>query len=165
MDKTVLQRWLRAGYLEGSTLNPTTQGTPRGGIISPVLANLALNGLDDALTAVFKTPAQRTRHKVNLVRYADDFVITGDSRELLEHQIVPAVSAFLAVRGLELRRKTKVTHLTDGYDFLGQNIRRYNKKLLIKPSRKTSRRSCKVRELIRKLQAAPQGTLLETSIR
>ena len=129
-----------------------------------MLANLALNGLDDALTAVFKTPAQRTRHKVNLVRYADDFVITGDSRELLEHQIVPAVSAFLAVRGLELApEKTKVTHLTDGYDFLGQNIRRYNKKLLIKPSRKNVKAFLhKVRELIRKLQAAPQGTLLET---
>ena len=84
-----------------------------------------------------------------------------------EHQIVPAVSAFLAVRGLELApEKTKVTHLTDGYDFLGQNIRRYNKKLLIKPSRKNVKAFLhKVRELIRKLQAAPQGTLLETSIR
>lgn len=164
MDKIVLQKWLRAGYLEGGALNPTTQGTPQGGIISPVLANLALNGLDDALTAVFKTPAQRTRHKVNLVRYADDFVITGDSRELLEHQIVPAVSAFLASRGLELApEKTKITHLTDGYDFLGQNIRRYDNKLLIKPSRKNIKAFLhKVRDLIRRLRAAPQGTLLET---
>lgn len=164
MDKIVLEKWLKAGYLEGSALSPTTQGTPQGGIISPVLANLALNGLDGALTAALKTASQRSRQKVNLVRYADDFVITGASRELLEHQIVPAVRAFLASRGLELApEKTKITHLTEGYDFLGQNVRRYGKKLLIKPASKNVKAFLhKVRDLIRRLSAAPQQVLLDT---
>ena len=163
MDKTVLQRWLRAGYLEGSTLNPTTQGTPQGGIISPVLANLALNGLDDALTAVFKTPAQRTRQGepgalCRRLRHHRRQPGTAGTPDRPSRQRLPGRSRSGAGAG-----ETKVTHLTDGYDFLGQNIRRYNKKLLIKPSRKNVKAFLhKVRELIRKLQAAPQGTLLET---
>jgi RNA-directed DNA polymerase len=163
MDKVVLKKWLRAGYFEQGVFAPTTQGTPQGGIISPVLANLALNGLDKALTAVFKNASQRASNKVNLVRYADDFVITGVSRELLEQQIMPAVSAFLALRGLELApEKTKITHLTQGYDFLGQNVRRYGNKLLIKPAHKNVLTFLrKVRDIIRELRAAPQQKLLD----
>ncbi|CAB3775137.1 group II intron reverse transcriptase/maturase [Paraburkholderia humisilvae] len=163
MDKAVLKKWLRAGYLKDGSFAPTTEGTPQGGIISPVLANLALNGLDSALSAAFKSTAQRVAHKVNLVRYADDFVITGVNREVLERQITPAVTTFLAARGLELApEKTKITHLTDGYDFLGQHVRRYGNKLLINPARKNVTAFLrKVRGLIRQLGAAPQGKLID----
>jgi RNA-directed DNA polymerase len=129
MDKVMLKKWLSAGYMEGNVVNPTQRGTPQGGIISPVLANFALNGLEDALRKAFSNQSQLDKAKVNLVRYADDFVITGVSREILEDRIRPAVEQFLAIRGLTLSpEKTKITHISDGYDFLGQNVRRYNKK-------------------------------------
>ncbi|WP_310706817.1 group II intron maturase-specific domain-containing protein, partial [Burkholderia multivorans] len=151
-------------YLKDGVFARTTEGTPQGGIISPVLANFALNGLDKVLSSVFKYPSHRIAHKVNLVRYADDFVITGVSRDVLQDTVTPAVTAFLAERGLELApEKTKITHLTEGYDFLGQNIRRYGKKLLIKPARKNVQSFLqKVRELIRRLWSAPQHVLIDT---
>jgi RNA-directed DNA polymerase len=77
------------------------------------------------------------RNKVHLVRYADDFVITGTSKELLETQVKPLIEEFLRVRGLELsQEKTTITHIEDGFDFLGQNVRKYNGKMIIKPSKK-----------------------------
>lgn len=87
-DKAVLAKWLRAGYLKEGVFAKTTEGTPQGGIISPVLANFALNGLDKVLSSAFKNASQRVAHKVNLVRYADDFVITGVSREVLQEDLV-----------------------------------------------------------------------------
>jgi RNA-directed DNA polymerase len=76
--------------------------------------------------------------KVNFIRYADDFVITGESKELLENEVRPLVEAFLAERGLVLsKEKTKTTHIDEGFDFLGQNIRKYRGKLLIRPSYKS----------------------------
>lgn len=162
-DKAVLAKWLRAGYLKDGVFAKTTEGTPQGGIISPVLANFALNGLDQALSSAFKSASQRAAHKVNLVRYADDFVITGVSRDVLQDTVTPAVTTFLAARGLELApEKTRITHLTEGYDFLGQNIRRYGNKLLIKPARKSVQSFLqKVRDVIRKLRSAPQALLIE----
>ena len=75
--------------------------------------------------------------RVRLVRYADDFIITGSSKELLEKEVKPCVEAFLAERGLQLsQEKTKITHISEGFDFLGQNVRKYDGKLLIKPSAK-----------------------------
>jgi len=71
------------------------------------------------------------------VRYADDFIITGNSKELLEKEVKPCVEAFLDERGLQLsQEKTKLTHISEGFDFLGQNVRKYGGKLLIKPSAK-----------------------------
>jgi RNA-directed DNA polymerase len=163
MDKVMLKKWLKAGYMEGNALAPTNQGTPQGGIISPVLANFALNGLEAVLRGEFKNEFQFKKAKVNLVRYADDFVITGVSKDLLESCIKPAVTGFLATRGLELSpEKTKISHITEGYDFLGQNVRRYNKKLLIKPSVKNVKAFLtKVRGVIKKLAAAPQQQLIK----
>lgn len=163
MDKIMLRKWLRAGYMEGGGLSPTLNGTPQGGIISPVLANFALNGLENALKDIFGNKNQYDKAKVNLVRYADDFVITGISKELLEQKIKPAVEKFLAERGLMLSpEKTKITHITEGYDFLGQNVRRYDSKLLIKPSKKNVRTFLqKVRDLIRQLRPAPQSRVIE----
>ena len=143
MDRVILRKWLTAGYMEKHVLHETTDGTPQGGIISPVLANCALDGLERLLKE--KYPKGRRlkslkgiRPCVNLIRYADDFVITGKSKELLEEEVKPLVEQFLQERGLELSpTKTVITHVEKGFDFLGQNVRRYpNGKLLIKPSKK-----------------------------
>jgi RNA-directed DNA polymerase len=138
MERAVLRKWLKAGYMERHALYPTEEGTPQGGIISPVLANLALNGLEAELAKAFSPYHILGRYaKVNLVRYADDFIITGSSKELLETKVRPLIASFLAERGLELSvEKTCITHIEDGFDFLGQNVRKYDGKLLIKPSNK-----------------------------
>ena len=139
MDKAVLRKWLKAGFMESGKLNPTEAGTPQGGIISPVLANMALDGLEKVLEDHFglKNTKKSYKHKVNYVRYADDFIITGISKELLENEVLPIVEAFMAKRGLQLSaEKTLITHIDDGFDFLGQNLRKYDGKMLIKPSKK-----------------------------
>jgi len=146
MDTSILQRWLGAGYIEDATFHPTQEGTPQGGIISPVIANLALDGLE----RVAKDAAP-PRSKVNFVRYADDFIITGDSKEILEDKIIPAVTSFLAERGLRLStKKSKITRIEDGFDFLGANVRKYGGKLLIKPSKDNFRSFMRnLREFVR----------------
>ena len=138
MDKVILRQWLKAGFMDKDVFVATTEGTPQGGICSPALANRALDGLEVLLTERFgATRGQRHKHKVHLVRYADDFIITGTSAELLRDQVRPLVAQFLAERGLELsHEKTSITHVDDGFDFLGQNVRRYGTKILLKPSRK-----------------------------
>ncbi len=100
--------------------------------------------------------------KVHLVRYADDFVITGRTKELLECEVLPLVKNFLAERGLELsREKTRLTHISEGFDFLGQNIRKYNGKLLIKPSKKSVKRLLsKIREVIKANKSAKPADLI-----
>ena len=141
MDRVILRKWLRAGYLEKDVLVATTEGTPQGGICSPALANRTLDGLEMLLRERFgKTRGQRERHKVHLVRYADDFIVTGTSKELLRDEVRPLVEHFLSERSLELsHEKTSITHIDDGFDFLGQNIRRYGTKVLLKPSDKNVR--------------------------
>jgi len=141
MDKGILRQWLQAGFMEKDVFVATTEGTPQGGICSPALANRALDGLEASLRERFgATRRQRERHKVHLVRYADDFIITGTSKELLRDEVQPLVAHFLKERGLELsHEKTSITQIDDGFDFLGQNVRRYGTKLLLKPSRKNVR--------------------------
>lgn len=139
MDKVILRKWLKAGFMESGKFNSTDAGTPQGGIISPVLANLALDGLEVVLEAHFgkKNTKASYKTKVNYVRYADDFIITGISKELLEKEVLPLVQAFMAERGLQLsKEKTLITHIDEGFDFLGQNLRKYNGKMIIKPSNK-----------------------------
>jgi RNA-directed DNA polymerase len=137
MDRQVLRQWLKAGFLEKHAWFATMEGTPQGGIVSPALANGTLDGLQRLLADHFaRTPTQQRRNKVHLVRYADDFLITGTSEELLRDQVQPLVTHFLKERGLELsHEKTRITHVEEGFDFLGQNVRRYrNGKVLTKPS-------------------------------
>ena len=166
MDKAMLRKWLSAGYMEGGRLFPTEAGTPQGGSISPALANWALDGLQDQLaqhcSQRFYVNGRRTRPKVNLVRYADDFVITGYSKELLESEVMPLVAAFLRERGLELSPdKTRITPTTDGFDFLGQNVRRYKTCVLTKPAKKNVKAYLtKVRELIKRNAAIDQLSLI-----
>ena len=141
MDKTILNKWLKAGYMDKSILYPTEDGTPQGGIISPVLANMALDGLERILRKKYPNSGSRAlkgkNKQVNLVRYADDFIITGISKEVLEEEVKPLVTNFLQQRGLELsEEKTRITHIEEGFDFLGQPARKYNGKFVITPSKK-----------------------------
>jgi RNA-directed DNA polymerase len=153
-DKRVLRSWLKAGFVERDRLFPTEAGTPQGGIISPVLANLTLDGLEKLLSQRFKS----RKHKVHTVRYADDFVITGSSKELLENEVKPFVEKFLAERGLQLsQEKTKLTHISDGFDFLGWNMRWVSDGLRTVPSKKNRLALYdKLRRTIRELRTAPQ---------
>lgn len=138
MDKAMLQKWLKAGFREKHLRYPTEAGVPQGGICSPVMANLALDGLERLLRGYYPPNTKRAqRAKVNLVRYCDDFIITGSSQALLEQEIKPLVEQFLHTRGLELSQaKTHITHIENGFDFLGQHVRKYAGKLLIKPAPK-----------------------------
>jgi len=139
MDRVLLRKWLKAGYLERGVAFATTEGTPQGGIISPALANQTLDGLEASLASQFNTPRRRKQEtKVHLVRYADDFIITGTSQELLRDEVRPLVEHFLRERGLELsHEKTHLTHIDDGFDFLGQTVRRFgSSKVLLRPSKK-----------------------------
>src|SRR5436305_1664326 len=135
VDKVILAKWLKAGYLENRRLFPTEEGTPQGGICSPVMANMALDGLERLLAAHFpKKGRPEKRAKVNLIRYADDFCITGSSKELLEQEVKPLVEQFLSERGLQLSsEKTVITHIEQGFDFLGQTVRKYTKGQEAKP--------------------------------
>ncbi|GGO66263.1 group II intron reverse transcriptase/maturase [Bowmanella pacifica] len=164
LDKQVLRKWLKAGFMESGGLYPTEAGTPQGGIISPVLANMALDGLETVLESQFgkKNTKASYKTKVNYVRYADDFIITGISRELLEEQVKPLVEVFMAERGLKLsQEKTLITHVSEGFDFLGQNLRSYNGKLLIKPSRKNLRNVLgKLKGIVTGNKTATAGNLI-----
>lgn len=146
MDKRMLRKWLKAGVMDQHKLMATEDGTPQGGIISPCLANATLNGLESGLKAHLCEMFGKTKGsklKVNVVRYADDFVVLANSKELLEETIKPWVVKFLAERGVELSvEKTQITHIENGFDFLGWNFRKYVPKshrrvpkLLIKPAK------------------------------
>jgi RNA-directed DNA polymerase len=132
MDKLVLRKWLQSGYVEDGKRYPSRKGTPQGGIISPTLANFTLDGLEKAVH-----DAVPRRSRVNFVRYADDFIVTGKSKRLLEEQVKPVVEAFLTERGLSLsEEKTMITHITDGFTFLGQTFRKTGNVLHITPAKK-----------------------------
>jgi RNA-directed DNA polymerase len=166
MDEAILRKWLKAGYIDRLALFPTEAGTPQGGIISPTLANLTLDGLEDLLAKTFyrtSVRGQMVNPKVRLVRYADDFIITGYSKELLELEVKPLVEDFLKARGLELsQEKTRITHIEEGFDFLGQNIRKYDGKLLIKPAKKNVKAFLtKVREIVKAHKTAKQADVIK----
>ncbi len=162
MEKAMLRQWLQAGFMDRAILYPSAAGTPQGAICSPVLANLALDGMEQLLKAAYPRRRNKTDGLVNLIRYADDFIITGRTKELLEQKIRPLVEAYLNERGLELsQEKTRITNIADGFDFLGQNVRKYDGKLLIKPSRKNIKAFLeKVREIIKTNQQASAANLI-----
>ena len=168
-DSEILRKWLASGVIYNRLLTPTTEGTPQGGIISPTLANLTLDGMERLVKSRF--PSSRPKgtkgkwqtKKVNLVRYADDFIVTAADKETLL-EVKAMLMAFLAERGLELsEEKTLVTHITEGFDFLGFNIRKYNGKLIIKPSKKSQERLVeKLHESIfRRNKTATQQALID----
>lgn len=145
------------------TLFATEAGTPQGGVISPVLATMTLDGLEEAvLSSVAPTDRARRPFKIHVVRYADDFIVTAASKELLAARVLPAVAHFLAARGLELsEEKTRITHIDQGFDFLGQNVRKYAGKLLIQPAKKNVKSFlATVRGVIRANATSTQANLL-----
>ena len=169
MNKKVLTEFLKAGYIENFQLFPTQKGTPQGGSISPLIANITLNGIEKAIGEKFHSKKDGTidktannNHKVNYVRFADDFIISADSKETA-HEIINIIREFLEPRGLKLsEEKTYVTHIMDGFTFLGWTFRKFNGKLLIKPSKESQESIiAKIREVIRRGRAWSQDRLIE----
>jgi RNA-directed DNA polymerase len=139
MEKSILTQFLKAGFIYKRHLNPTKAGTPQGGIISPILANMTLDGIEKLLMAEYPKKGKNSA-KVNFIRYADDFIVTANSEETIR-EIKDIIATFLKERGLELSDdKTLITSINEGFDFLGWNFRKYNGKLLIKPSKKSIKR-------------------------
>jgi RNA-directed DNA polymerase len=139
MEKSILTQFLKAGFIYKHHLNPTKAGTPQGGIISPILANMTLDGIEKLVMAKYPKRCNNSA-KVNFVRYADDFIVTANSEETAR-EIKDMIVSFLNERGLELSDdKTLISNINEGFDFLGWNFRKYNGKLLIKPSKKSIKR-------------------------
>jgi RNA-directed DNA polymerase len=169
LDRMVLEQWLKAGYIDNKKLFPTEEGTPQGGIISPTLANMVLDGLAGMLDDEFNIKTYNglrhsSKYKINMVRYADDFIVTGANKEVLENRVKPIIENFLAKRGLQLsQEKTHITHIKDGYNFLGQNLRKYNENgiMLIKPSKESVKSiRAKIKDVINNNKAATAANLI-----
>lgn len=156
INKTILNQWLTAGHTEKNQWWESIKGTAQGGIISPTLANMALDGLESRLRQQFP------KQKVNLIRYADDFIITGQSPEQLQN-VKTTVEEFLNSRGLELSEdKTIIVSIQEGIDFLGQNLRKYDGKLLIKPSKQSLQAvSRKIKRVCQTMKAAKTENLIK----
>ena len=166
MDKTIMGKWLKSGFILNKQLYPTDEGTPQGGIISPTLANMTLDGIQKVLDEKYRCRKIKGMHynpKVNLVRYADDFIITAECKEILEQEIIPFLKEFLKERGLTLsEEKTKITHISEGFDFLGFNIRKYNNgTLIIKPSKDSQKKfQEKIKATLNANKSIPQLSLI-----
>lgn len=156
MEPSVLNQFLKAGFVFEQKLYPTDKGTPQGGLISPILANMALEGIEKILDKMFP------KMKVHFIRYADDFLVTTPTRDIAEG-IRECIRKFLAKRGLELSEsKTQITHIDEGFDFLGWNFRKYHGKLIIKPSQNSiGKITDKMREIIHKAAAWTQDELIK----
>lgn len=159
VNKSILDKWLKAGYIQKGRLFPSLKGTPQGGIISPSIMNMVLDGLE---TTINKQFPRWKNQKVNFVRYADDFIITAKDKEVITNQIIPLVKEFLKERGLRLSdEKSKITNIDQGFDFLSQHIRKYKGKLLIKPSRKSVQAfKDKIKLIIRESHGLPAHALI-----
>jgi RNA-directed DNA polymerase len=140
---TTIRRWLKAGTVELGTWKPTAAGAPQGGPLSPLLANIVLDGMERLFRAEddqgrYVRPSRRHGRDqgIGLIRYADDLVVTAPTREVLSTHVVPKLTTFLAERGLKLSEaKTRIVHVDDGIDFLGFTVRRYRGVVLTKPQK------------------------------
>jgi len=181
--KTV-RSWLKAGVIDGKTLYPTEAGTPQGGVISPLLANIALHGMETWLTEQIlpnlKEWGKRRYRKTNkanllkgfsIVRYADDFVTIHENEEIIV-KTKQLVEKWLKGIGLGMKAaKTQITHTLEGnnpgFDFLGFNIRQYKVnqgqgyKTFIKPSKKAQKEHLKaISEILDGHRSAPQDAVI-----
>ncbi len=137
--RNLVKEWLKAGVLENGKMAPTEEGTPQGGVCSPLLLNVALHGMEQAAGVRYTRSGERVgliaKSAPVVVRYADDLVAMCTSAEQAE-EVRRRLSTWLAPRGLSFNdEKTRIVHVEEGFDFLGVNIRRYREKLLIKPSK------------------------------
>lgn len=166
-DKRILKEFMKCGYVHKKRLFPTEEGSPQGGVISPTYANMTLDGMEPMILEKYwankkgVVNVRHNRHKVHVIRFADDFIVTANNREALE-DIKEMIIEFLGQRGLELsEEKTLITHIDDGFDFLGWNFRKFNGKLIIKPSVKSINKVTKnISELIRKSRTVSQEQLI-----
>jgi RNA-directed DNA polymerase len=158
----MIRQWLKAGVVENGRLSRTEEGTPQGGVISPVLLNIALHGMETAAGVRYGADGYAKKGFPVLIRYADDFVVHCHTRqEALE--VKARLAAWLAPRGLAFNEdKTRVLSLSEGYDFLGFNVRRYRRKLLIKPSKAAVRR---IRERLRTEFCSLRGSNAQAVLR
>jgi RNA-directed DNA polymerase len=178
--KSTVNQWLKAGVMENQEFQASEIGTPQGGIISPLLANIALDGMETHLTEKLKLKYNRrelSRYRVRIVRYADDFVVMHENKKVIEDSKL-IIAEWLKARGLELsEEKTRIVHSTEGFDFLGFNCRHYENKttgyearnfankqgfkILIKPSKKSiDTHSDKIKEILRQMKAATQEEVI-----
>lgn len=178
MDKQIMKQFLKAGFIYEGVLFPTDTGSPQGGAISSIYANMTLDGLEKVIQDKYHRNSKgnienhyRAKTKVNLIRYADDFIITANSKEIAV-ELKKTVSVFLSSRGLELsEEKTLITNINDGFDFLGWSFRKYKGKLIVKPSKSSIKniirkysniilkdgKAMTQKELIRRLNAVIRG--------
>lgn len=160
IDKRILKQLLKAGFIYKRKLFPTQTGTPQGGILSPIMANITLDGIEKKIKEKYWiTPkgtidARYNKHKVNYTRYADDFIVSADSIETL-NEIKEIITHHLSLRGLTLsEEKTLVTNINNGFDFLGWNFRKYKGQVYTKPSKNSIK---KVKETIKTIIKAHGG--------
>lgn len=155
MDTRILHQFMKAGYIYEQQLFPTDRGTPQGGVISPILANMVLDGLEILIMERYRN------FKVYFIRYADDFIVTAPTMEIAK-ELKVMIRGFLQERGLELsEEKTAITHIEDGFDFLGWNIRKYKGKLLLKPSKASVQKlTQKLSDIVQKAAAWTQEQLI-----
>jgi RNA-directed DNA polymerase len=180
--KNTIIQWLKAGIMENQEFQTSEIGTPQGGIISPLLANIALDGMETYLFNELRKRRYKSHDLRNgalrIVRYADDFVIMHDNKEVIEDSKL-IIAEWLKERGLEFsEEKTKIVHSTEGFDFLGFNVRHYenettgyraknfaNKqgfKILIKPSKKSIKtHSDKIKQILKQMKASPQEEVIK----
>ena len=165
--RRLIKEWLKAGYVDKNTWNAQDSGTPQGGIISPLLANIALHGMEEALGIKYNCRGESIGKRI-IVRYADDFVILCETKKDAD-KAKSEISYWLNDRGLKLSpEKTNIVHITDGFDFLGFNVRHYKVnntktgyKILIKPSKKSIKRvKAKLKEIFLKHKGKHVGLLI-----
>jgi RNA-directed DNA polymerase len=162
----MIRQWLKAGVVENGRLSRTEEGTPQGGVVSPVLLNVALHGMEQAAGVRYYTTGRAVGWTVAgspaLIRYADDLVALCHSRHEAE-QVKARLASWLAPRGLSFNEdKTRVVSLDEGFDFLGFNVRQQSGKLLIKPSKAAQRR---IRERLRTEMRSLRGANARAVIR
>lgn len=166
--KEAIYKWLKAGYVDNNLFNDTDTGTPQGGIVSPLLANIALHGMEKELGVRYRRNRDYyviTKDSVGVVRYADDFVIVCKTEEEAL-TMYDKLKPYLNKRGLTLAEdKTRITHISEGFDFLGFNLRQYksNKgmQLLIKPSKASIKKAKEtIKNVFAQLRGKPVGDLI-----
>lgn len=171
---STIRRWLKAGAIEFGRFYKTRKGTPQGGVISPLLANIALDGMDRLFDAInskgrYCAPAARKGKNKGIIaiRYADDFVVIAPSRETLLEYVIPRLREFLKERGLSLSgAKTRIVHREEGFDFLGFHVQQYNRKnhkiCIVKPSKeKIQGLLSQVKDTLRRNRQATQAEIID----
>ena len=151
----LIKEWLKAGFIDEGEYNPTETGTPQGGVISPLLANIGLHGLEEYINNI--------NPKLGIIRYADDFIVTAKDKESLERMLI-LIKQWLSQRGLKIsEEKTRIVHIDDGFNFLGFNLRHYSGKLLIKPQKEKVLTFCKkIGKTLSQMKARTQEDVIKT---